>query len=87
MGLLQKYNVNTNDIESIEVNYEAPENNGYLYRIASINIHGIKGDISTCISSELANEGNTSTIDELKDFIVEELGITSSDLIEFETDV
>ncbi|MEG0844554.1 MAG: hypothetical protein RRZ84_08630 [Romboutsia sp.] len=83
MGLLQDYRVNISNIESINVSVEAPGNNGYLYRVETIDIEGINPEISGRISNDLANKGNVEYESEIEAFLVKELGLSSADLINF----
>lgn len=85
MGLLQKYNVNTNMIEDINVGLEQY---GGAYRVQTVYIawntqNNKLKEISDNINNDLANLGDLETESEMAEFLARELGLNSDDLINF----
>ncbi|MGL5330133.1 MAG: hypothetical protein ACRDD7_12760 [Peptostreptococcaceae bacterium] len=85
MGLLQQYGANIPDIVSINVSLELY---GGVYRVETIYIDGNTqnnnfDEISNKLQNKLANEGNLETEFKMGEFIAKELGLTSTDLINF----
>lgn len=86
MGLLQKYNVNINNIERILVSLETPESVGYRIRIEGINIEGTNIDYKTNVAIHNHMVDNMEFNSEMGviNHIVKVLGLPSADLIEIE---
>lgn len=85
MGLLQKYNADITMIQGINIGLDMY---GGVLRVQTVfinwNTQNSKLDeIAYSITNDLANQGNLETKSEMKEFLTKELGLPSSNLINF----
>lgn len=88
MGLLQDYNVNIDMIDIINIGIDEICENSGLFKVNYFEIEWKEekeelNSISTRIFNKLVNTGELNAEDEIEEFLVKELGLSSSDLINF----